>query len=44
MWGTTELTSQDAYQALILTIAIICIPVMLLVKPYHLISKANKNK
>lgn len=44
MWGTTDATSQDAYQILILVVAIICIPVMLMVKPYHLISKANKNK
>lgn len=44
MWGTTDATSQDAYQILILVVSIICIPVMLMVKPYHLISKANKNK
>lgn len=44
MWGTTDATSQDSYQILILIVAIICIPVMLIVKPYHLISKAKKNQ
>jgi len=44
MWGTTQSTSQDGFQAFILTIAVICIPTMLLVKPYHLIKKVKKNK
>lgn len=44
MWGTVESTSQDGYQVLILIIAVISIPVMLLVKPYHLINKTKKNK
>lgn len=44
MWGTIESTSQDGWQALILAIAIICIPIMLLVKPYHLISKQKSSK
>ncbi len=43
MWGTTESTSQDGYQALILAIALISVPVMLLVKPLHLIKKIKKS-
>jgi len=42
MWGVTGNTSQDGLQMFILIIAVLCIPVMLLVKPWHLISKLKK--
>lgn len=42
MWGTTQKTSQDGFQVLILLIAVVCIPTMLLVKPIHMIKKMNK--
>lgn len=43
MWGTVESTSQDVFQVMILVIALISVPVMLLVKPLHMIKKM-KNK
>ena len=44
MWGTTGDTSQDGFQILILIIAVLSIPIMLLVKPLHIISKMKKHK
>ena len=43
MWGTTSDTSQDGIQIFILIIAVLSIPVMLLVKPLHIISKMKKS-
>jgi len=43
MWGAINATSQDGYQALILAISLICVPVMLLVKPLYAINKMKKH-
>jgi hypothetical protein len=44
MWGTTTYTSQDSIQIFILVISILCIPVMLCVKPVHQICQMKKHK
>ena len=44
MWGTTDETSQDSIQVLILLIAVLCIPIMLLVKPIYQIKKIQKQQ
>jgi hypothetical protein len=35
MWGTLNNTSQDNIQVFILVVTVLCIPIMLLVKPIH---------
>lgn len=44
MWGATGNTSQDRFQLLILLVALICIPLMLLVKPLYLIGKMKRHE
>lgn len=45
MWGSTTDTTQDQIQLFILIVAVLCIPVMLLVKPiYEIVKIRKKNK
>lgn len=43
MWGLTGDTSQDNIQKFILVVALLCVPIMLLVKPIYMI-KSHKQK
>jgi hypothetical protein len=44
MWGERGNSSQDSLQFLILVIAFLCVPVMLIPKPYIEISHIKKRK
>lgn len=43
MWGNSADTSQDRFQVMILLVAVLCIPIMLLVKPLYLIGKIKRH-
>lgn len=43
MWGTPDHTSQNSIQLFLLILSLLCIPLMLIPKPYLLIRK-NRSK
>jgi hypothetical protein len=44
MWGTAANTSQDIFQVEILLVALLCIPLMLLVKPIYMICNMKRHE